>query len=256
MSVSEFDVRVWSTHGAEVSHGPGTSPTVFVLDDDRTVVADIRSTLRANGLSVRTCTSGEEFLTIYRAQMSGCLVADPCIQGMSGLDVQRELLARGIDLPIVFITRQADMRTTVLGMRAGAVTFLAKPAQPAELVDAVREAIVRDASNRARRREQEAVGARMAQLTPREHQVLRLLATGLMNKQIASELDVAEKTVKVHRGRILMKMQVPCAVALVALLHRANLPISDFHEVMKREPRPSRVGVGGSAQPECAAASL
>ena len=256
MSVTEFDVRVWSMHGAEVGHRPRTSPTVFILDDDRTVVADVRGTLRANGLSVRTWTSGAEFLATYRAQMPGCLVTDPCIQGMGGLDVQRELLARGMDIPIVFMTHQVDMRTTVLGMRAGAVTFLAKPVRPAELVEAVREAIARDASNRARRRDQEAVRARLAQLTPRERQVLRLLATGLMNKQIASELDVAEKTVKVHRGRILMKMQVPCAVALVALLHRANLQISVSHDVMKRERRPSAVGTGRSAPHECAAASL
>ena len=226
MAVNASDIGVCSTQGARNAQTLTTSPTVFILDDDRAVVAEISSTLRANGLLVRVGTSGAEFLRTYNAQMPGCLVTDPCMQGMSGLEVQRELLARGIDIPVVFVTRTVDMRTTVLGMRAGAVTFLAKPVQPAELVEAVHEAIAKDASNRAQRRERAAISAHLAQLTPREHQVLRLLATGLMNKQIAAKLDVGEKTVKVHRGRILMKMRVPSAMALVALLHRANLQVS------------------------------
>jgi len=224
MAVNASDVTAWSTRGTNVVPKPTTTtPTVFIVDNDWAVVTDIGRTMRANGLQVRTWKSGAEFLRAYSAQMPGCLVTDPCAEGVSGLDLQRELFARGIDTPIVFVTHQVDMRTTVLGMRAGAVTFLPKPVQAAELLSAVSEAIARDAANRAQHREHNIVRARLAQLTPREHEVLQLLMVGMMNKQIAAQLGMGEKTVKVHRGRILEKMEVRTALALVSVLHRANL---------------------------------
>ena len=225
MAVNAFDVRAQLVRGVEVAQKPSTPPTVFVVDEDWTALTHISNTLRAQGLSVRTWRSGAEFLRTYKTQAPGCLVTDPYAAGMSGLDLQRELLARGIGTPIVFVAHEVDMRTTVLGMKAGAVTFLAKPIQSAELISAVREAIARDAASRAQRREQAAINARLGQLTPREHQVLRLLLNGMMTKQIAAELTVGVKTIKVHRGRILGKMDVPSAMALVALLHRANVQI-------------------------------
>jgi FixJ family two-component response regulator len=141
---------------------------------------------------------------------------------MNGLELQRALLDRGIDRAIVFITGQGDIPTTVRAMKAGAVSFLSKPVQRAELVAAVREAIQQDASARAQWCAQEDLGRRLASLTPRERQVLDLVASGMLNKQIAAELGAAEKTIKVHRGRIMEKMQVRTAVALVGLLSRAE----------------------------------
>lgn len=246
MAVNAVDIRARFTQEPKIAQVSRNSPTVFVLDEDWTVVAALSGILRPKGFSVRAWMSGAAFLRAHNAQVPGCLVTDPCMPRMSGLDVQRELLARGIDRPIVFVTGQGDMRTTVLGMKAGAVTFLAKPVQPAELIEAVREAIARDATNRAQRCEHLAISAGLAQLTPREREVLRLLRTGMLNKQIAAELGVGEQTIKVHRGQILQKMGVRSGMALMALLHRANLPANfGSSEGIKRRRLPSVIANGG-----------
>jgi FixJ family two-component response regulator len=196
------------------------APIVFLLDDEPGVVLALGRILRADGFAIRAWTSAAEFLNAHDSETPGCLVTDVRMRGMSGLEVQGVLLARGTDRPIIFITDQGDVRTTVLGIKAGAVTFLTKPVPAAELIGAVREAIARDAMRRAHRGEQADISARVARLTPRERQVLSLLTTGLLNKQIAAELGTAEKTIKTYRGRILDKMQVRNATALWSLLYR------------------------------------
>jgi FixJ family two-component response regulator len=201
---------------------PEPQPVVFLLDDEEAVVVALARLLRASGFEVRSWTSASEFLEAHDAETPGCLVTDVRMPGMSGLELQRALFERGIDRAIVFITGQGDIPTTVQAMRAGAVTFLSKPLQRAELVAAVREAIHRDAEGRAQHRERQDLARRLASLTPRERQVLELVATGMLNKQIAAELGAAEKTIKVHRGRIMEKMQVRTATALVGLLSRAE----------------------------------
>src|SRR5262249_21220022 len=149
-----------------------------------------------------------EFLEAHDADAPGCLVTDLRMPEMSGLELQRALLDRGSKRAIVFITGQADIPTTVQAMKAGAVSFLSKPVRRAELVAALEEAILRDAEGRCSHRQRQDVERRLASLTPRERQVLDLVATGMLNKQIAAELGAAEKTIKVHRGRIMEKMQV------------------------------------------------
>ncbi len=201
---------------------PEPQPIVFLLDDEQAVVAALARMLQASGFAVRSWTSAAEFLEVHEGETPGCLVSDLRMPGMGGLELQRTLLARGIDRSIVFITGRGDVPTTVQAMKAGAVSFLPKPVQRAELVAAVREAILRDAERRARNLAQEDLARRLASLTPRERQVLDLVATGMLNKQIAAELGAAEKTIKVHRGRIMEKMQVRTAVALVGLLSRAG----------------------------------
>ena len=198
-----------------------SSSVVFLLDDDPSVLLALGRILQAHHFSIRACTSAAEFIDTHDGRTPGCLVTDLCMPGKNGLEVQSALLARGIDRPIIFITGHGDIRTTVQGMKAGAVTFLSKPVSAAELVAAVREAITKDAAMRARRGEQAEIGARLARLTRRERQVLYLLTTGLLNKQIAAMLGSAEKTIKVHRGRLMRKMHVRTATALVGLLHRA-----------------------------------
>lgn len=198
------------------------APIVFLLDDDASVLAALGRILRANGFSTRSWTSPGAFLAAHDAETPGCLVTDLRMPGMSGLEVQSALLARGIDRPIIFVTAQGDLPSTVLGMKAGAVTFLTKPVKAEELTGAVREAITKDAIGRARRCEQADVSARLARLTPREYQVLHLISVGLLNKQIAVELGAAEKTIKVHRGRLLHKMHVRNATVLVSLLNRTK----------------------------------
>jgi FixJ family two-component response regulator len=197
-------------------------PIVFLLDDEHAVVVALSRMLQSSGFTVSPYTSATEFLEAHDAATPGCLVADVRMPGMSGLELQRTLLARGIDRAIVFVTGQGDIPTTVQAMKAGAVTFLSKPVQRAELVAAVREALLRDAIGRAQHRERQDLVRRLASLTPRERQVLELVATGMLNKQIAAELGAAEKTIKVHRGRIMEKMQVRTATALVGLLSRAE----------------------------------
>ena len=201
---------------------PEPHPVVFLVDDEPAVVVALARMLQSSGFTVSPYTSAAEFLEAHDAETPGCLVADVRMPGMSGLELQRTLLARGIDRAIVFVTGQGDIPTTVQAMKAGAVTFLSKPVQRAELVAAVREALLRDAVGRAQHREREDLVRRLASLTPRERQVLELVATGMLNKQIAAELGAAEKTIKVHRGRIMEKMQVRTATALVGLLSRAE----------------------------------
>ena len=199
---------------------PEARSTVFLLDDDEAVVVALGRVLRASGYSVSPWTSAAEFLVAHDPGIPGCLVADVRMPTMSGLALQHALAARGIERPIVFITAQADIPTTVQAMKAGAVTFLPKPVQRLELLTAVAEAIARDASQRVQHQERLEVSRRLASLTPRELQVLDLVATGLLNKQIAAELGAAEKTIKVHRSRIMQKINVRTATALVGLLSR------------------------------------
>jgi len=201
---------------------PAPQPIVFLVDDEHSVVTALARMLQASGFTVRCWTSAVEFLGAHDPQEPGCLVTDVRMPEMSGLELQRALLERGSERAIVFITGQGDIPTTVRAMKAGAVSFLPKPVQRAELVAAVQEAILRDAEVRAQQRERHDLVRRLASLTPRERQVLELVTTGMLNKQIAAELGAAEKTIKVHRGRIMEKMQVRTATALVGLLSRAE----------------------------------
>ncbi|HEY4449500.1 MAG TPA: response regulator [Steroidobacteraceae bacterium] len=201
---------------------PEPQPIVFLVDDEQSVVTALARMLQASGFAVRCWTSALEFLEADDPQEPGCLVTDVRMPEMGGLELQRALLERGSDRAIVFITGQGDIPTTVRAMKAGAVSFLPKPVQRAELVAAVQEAILRDAEARAQQHERNDLVRRLASLTPRERQVLELVTTGMLNKQIAAELGAAEKTIKVHRGRIMEKMQVRTATALVGLLSRAE----------------------------------
>jgi len=201
---------------------PDPRPVVFLLDDEQAVVLALARMLLSSGFLVRHWTSVAEFLEAHDPETPGCLVTDLRSSGIGGLELQRALLERGSHRPIVFTTDPGDIPATVQAMKAGAVSCLSKPVRRAELIAAVEEAFVKDAQGRAQHREREVVVRRLASLTPRERQVLDLVATGMLNKQIAAELGAAEKTIKVHRGRIMEKMQVRTATALVGLLSRAE----------------------------------
>ncbi|MEJ1965431.1 MAG: response regulator [Gammaproteobacteria bacterium] len=199
-----------------------THPVVFLLDDDETIVLALSRMLRADGFTVRAWTSALDFLESHNPETPGCLVADVLMPAINGLDLQQLLRLRDCMRPIVFITGCADMPTAVQAMKAGAVSCLEKPVRRSDLVAAVREAIDLDAAAREHRREQRAILARLESLTPRERQVLTLVADGMLNKQIAAQLGASEKTIKVHRGRLMEKMQVRSAAALVNLLTRVD----------------------------------
>jgi FixJ family two-component response regulator len=198
-------------------------PIVFLLDDDSSVLLALSRLLKVGGFETRCFTSVEEFLVAHDPDAPGCLVSDVRMPGMSGLELQSTLAARGCVRSIVFITAHGDIRASVQAMKAGAVTFLPKPVLRAELIAAVEEAIRQDLTARTRQREKNEISKRLATLTPREKQVLELVATGKLNKQIAVELGAAEKTIKVHRGRIMEKMHARSATALVGLLLSVGL---------------------------------
>jgi len=197
-------------------------PVVFLVDDDPAVLEALGRLLRIEGFAVRTWNSGLQFLKEHQPEIPGCLVVDVRMPDLDGLELQRALRDGGSERPIVFVTGQGDITMTVQAMKAGAVSFLPKPVKRAELISAVREAILKDENNRSARLERRDVEMRVEKLTPRERQVLKLVTRGLLNKQIAAELGAAEKTIKVHRARVMQKMQVRSAAALVGLLLGPN----------------------------------
>jgi RNA polymerase sigma factor (sigma-70 family) len=197
-------------------------PVVFLVDDDPAILEALGRLLRVEGFTVRTWNSGLQFLKEHQPDIPGCLVVDVRMPDLDGLELQRALRDSGSERPIVFVTGQGDITMTVQAMKAGAVSFLPKPVRRAELVSAIREAIAKDENNRAARLERRDVELRVEKLTPRERQVLKLVTRGLLNKQIAAELGAAEKTIKVHRARVMQKMQVRSAAALVGLLLGPN----------------------------------
>ena len=204
-------------------------PVVFLLDDDTRFVNALSTLLEVHGLTTRVFTKVDDFLSGHDPDCPGCLVLDVRMPGVTGLELQNLLAARGIVRPIIFLTAHGDIRMSVQAMKAGAVTFLPKPARRAELLAAIQEAIRKDALERQRQREQADLVDRLATLTPREREVLDLVVAGRLNKQIALELCTAEKTVKSHRGHIMAKLQVRSTGALVALLSRSRLAESSAH---------------------------
>lgn len=192
-------------------------PVVFLVDDDESALRAFSRILAAEDFSVRSWTSPAEFLDRHDPTIPGCLVTDLAMPGLSGLDLQQQV---GHERFIIFVTGRGDIPTTVEAMKAGAVSFLPKPVRRQQLVAAVREAIAKDAAARVKRSRATELETRLGRLTPREREVLNLVAAGLRSKQIAARLGTAEKTVKVHRGRLFEKMEVRSATALVSLLAR------------------------------------
>ena len=199
-----------------------TTPTVFLVDDDASVRSALTRALTAEGFHVLSWASADAFLAEYDPEKPGCLVADVAMPGTDGLQLQALLSASDHALPIVFITGNATVRMSVQAMRAGAVTFLPKPVRLSELAAAVREALERDRVTRQKHAARAAINARLAALTARERQVFDLVVAGKMNKQIAAQLGAAEKTVKVHRGRVMFKMRVRSVAELVTLASQAR----------------------------------
>ena len=190
---------------------------VHLIDDEPSVLRALERLLTIAGYTVATWSSSDEFLAQYDADAPGCVVADLTMPGSDGLQLQSALKARGGDPAIVFLTGNGDVSTSVRAMRAGAVTFLAKPAREHDLVAAIEEALARDSAAREVRFYRRQIEARMKALTHREREVFDRVIAGKMNKQIAAELGTAEKTVKVHRARVMDKMHARSLAELVKL---------------------------------------
>jgi FixJ family two-component response regulator len=201
----------------------GAESVVYVIDDDAGARTAIQSLVESVGLRAATFGSAQEFLASRRPDAPACLVLDVRLPGVSGLDFQRDLAARNIAIPIIFITGHGDIPMSVEAMKAGALEFLTKPFRGQALLDAIQKALERD---RAARHEQSRVAQlhqRLATLTPREREVMQLVISGLLNKQIAGELGASERTVKIHRGQVMRKMQAESLPDLVRMAAKIGM---------------------------------
>ena len=196
---------------------------VFVVDDDPLVRDSVADLLCSAGFAALTFGSATEFIQAKRADVSACLILDVELPGLSGLDLQTDLAKSGIEVPIIFLTGHGDIPKSVRAMKAGAVEFLTKPFRAEELVDAVRQALVRNGHFRKQRSEILELRERLGTLTPRESQVLALVVAGLLNKQIAGELGTTELTIKVHRGRVMRKMNAASLADLVRMAGKLGI---------------------------------
>jgi FixJ family two-component response regulator len=200
-----------------------TLPIVFVVDDESAVGVSIKRLLHSVGIEARHFTSASEFLRAKRPDAPGCIVLDVRLPDLSGLDLQQELSKANVDLPVIFVTGHADIPMTVRAMKAGAVEFLTKPFREQELLEAVQRAISRHRLTLDQRASMRLLQSRYELLTPREREVFPLVAGGLLNKQVAAELNTSEKTIKVHRGQLMQKMEAHSLSDLIRMAEQLGV---------------------------------
>ena len=193
------------------------APTVFIVDDDKGVRESIRDLLESVSLGCQDFATAQEFLSSKRTDGPSCLILDVRLPGVSGLDLQHEMKQAKIRIPIIFITAHADVPMTVRAMKSGAVEFLTKPFREQELLDAVQRSLGRDRRAREKKRDMAELQQRHNTLTAREREVMNLVVSGLLNKQVAAELGASETTVKIHRGQVMRKMQAKSLPELVRM---------------------------------------
>jgi FixJ family two-component response regulator len=202
---------------------PVATPTVFIVDDDRSMRQAVQDLVESVGLRAESFATGQEFLSRQPTSDPSCLVLDVRLPQMSGLDFQRRLSEIGTRIPIIFITAHGDVPMSVRALKSGAVEFLTKPFRDQDLLDAIQQALQRDREAREQQAEAHELYGRYQALTAREREVMGLVVSGMLNKQIASEIGASEATIKIHRGNVMQKMQAASLIELVRMADKLKL---------------------------------
>jgi FixJ family two-component response regulator len=198
-------------------------PTVFIIDDDPSARRGLTRLVRASGLNAESFGSARDFLASERRDGPGCIVLDVSMPEMSGPELQEELCHDDYCMPIIFLSAHGDVPTTARAMKKGAVDFLTKPVDRVNLLEAIRMSLANDDENRAQLTESDTICKHIKSLTPREHEVMTWVITGMLNKQIAAELGISEETVKIHRGRVLHKLGIDSIARLVRICEKVGI---------------------------------
>ncbi len=198
-------------------------PTVFIIDDDPSVRRGLTRLLHAAGINAESYKSAEDFLAEAECDRHGCIILDVHMPDMTGPELQEKLVEAGCCLPIIFLTAHGDVPTAAQAMKKGAVDFMEKPVNRDDLLETVKLSFAQDKENRAKKEEYSDILHHIKMLTPREHEVMTYVITGMLNKQIAAEMQISEETVKIHRGRVMQKLGIVSVAELVRLCEKAGI---------------------------------